>query len=233
MLAAVKRIPDHNLAEAACLLSRLTRKTSQMNIVDAQRENRFRFSGGFYGQAVSGLIWLVSASFASWGSPRTAIAVLVFGGFFIFPVTELLVRTVGSRLKLSSGNSLPQLGMQVAFVLPSSMLLLLPVSRFDLNLFYPALMILLGAHYLPFVFLYGMRMFAALAGALLAGGIIIAMYLSKSFSIGAWYTGAILLIFAVVGKSLVHIERQRPTGPPPPAADGPNALAEPTFIASR
>jgi hypothetical protein len=182
-----------------------------MSIVDAQRENRFRFSGGFYGQAVAGLIWLISASFASWSSPRTAIAVLVIGGFFIFPITELLVRTVGTRSKLSSGNSLPQLGMQVAFVLPLSMPLLLPVSRFDLNLFYPALMILLGAHYLPFVFLYGMRMFAVLAAFLLGGGIIIAMHLSSSFSIGAWYTGTMLLIFAAVGKSLVHKERVRNT----------------------
>jgi hypothetical protein len=183
-----------------------------MNIVDAQRENRFRFSGGFYGQAVAGLLWLVSASFASWGSPRTAITALVAGGFFIFPVTELLVRTVGSRLQLDRRNSLPQLGMQVAFVLPFSMPLLLPVSRYQLNWFYPALMILLGAHYLPFVFLYGMRMFAVLAAALLGGGIIIAMYLQSSFSIGAWYTGTVLLIFAAVGGSLVHKERE--TTPP-------------------
>jgi hypothetical protein len=191
-----------------------------MNIVDAQRENRFRFSGGFYGQAVSGLIWLVSASFALWGSPNTAIVFLLVGGFFIFPITEILVRTVGTRSKLSSGNSLPQLGMQVAFVLPSSMPLLLPVSQFKLNLFYPALMILLGAHYLPFVFLYGMRMFAVLAAFLLGGGVIIAMYLSSSFSIGAWYTGTMLLIFAAVGKALVHNERQRQTGQPPPAGVG-------------
>jgi hypothetical protein len=191
-----------------------------MNIVDAQRENRFRYSGGFYGQAVSGVIWLVSAGFASWSSPRTAITVLVIAGFFIFPITELLVRTVGSRLKLDRRNPLPQLGMQVAFVLPLSMPLLLPVSHYDLNWFYPALMILLGAHYLPFVFLYGMRMFAVLAAALWGGGFIIAMHLSSSFSIGAWYTGTILLIFAAVGKSLVDHERQRQTGQPPPAADG-------------
>lgn len=191
-----------------------------MNILDAQRENRFRFSGGFYGQAVAGLIWLVSASFASWGNSRTAIWVLLVGGFFIFPITELLVRTVGSRLKLDRRNLLPQLGMQVAFVLPSSMPLVWPVSLYRLNWFYPALMILLGAHYLPFVFLYGMRMFAVLAAFLLGGGIIIAMYLSSSFSIGAWYTGAILLIFAIVGKSLVHKERARITAQPPPAADG-------------
>jgi hypothetical protein len=191
-----------------------------MNIADAQREVRFRYSGGFYGQAVSGVIWLVSAGFASWDSPRTAITVLVISGFFIFPMTELLVRTVGSRLTLDSRNSLPQLGMQVAFVLPLSMPLLLPVGRYELNWFYPGLMILLGAHYLPFVFLYGMRMFAVLGAALLAGGVIIAMHLSSSFSIGAWYTGTILLIFAAVGKSLVHNEHQRQTGQPPPAADG-------------
>src|SRR5262249_16193588 len=140
-----------------------------MNIIDAQREVRFRFSGGFYGQAVCGLIWLVSASFASWGSATTAISVLVVGGFFIFPITELLVRTVGSRSKLDNRNLLPQLGMQVAFVLPLSMPLLLPVSLYRLNWFYPALMILVGAHYLPFVFLYGMRMFAVLAACLLGG----------------------------------------------------------------
>src|SRR5262249_6075467 len=181
---------------------------------------RFRFSGGFYGQAVSGLIWLVSAGFASWGSPRTAILVLVVGGFFIFPITELLIRTVGTRAKLDSRNLLPQLGMQVAFVLPLSIPLLVPVGHYDLNLFYPALMILLGAHYLPFVFLYGMRMFAVLAAALLGGGVIIAMYLASSFSIGAWYTGAILLIFAAVGNVLVRNERQRQTGQPQPAAGG-------------
>ncbi len=154
-------------------------------------------------------MWLTSAGFATWGSPETAIIGLVVGGFFIFPITVLLVRTVGSRSKLSSGNLLPQLGMQVAFVLPFSMPLLLPISRFNLNLFYPALMILLGAHYLPFVFLYGMRMFAVLAAFLLGGGVIIAMYLSNHFSIGAWYTGIVLLIFAVAGKILVDQERRR------------------------
>jgi hypothetical protein len=196
-----------------------------MNIIDAQRENRFRFSGGFYGQAVSGLIWLVSAGIATWGGPRTAILVLVGGGFFIFPITELLVRTVGSRAKLDRRNSLPQLGMQAALVLPFSMPLLLPVSLYDLNWFYPALMILLGAHYLPFVFLYGMRMFAVLAACLLAGGVIIAMYLSSSFSIGAWYTGTTLLIFAVVGKSLVDKERARNVVQPRTPADGAACLS--------
>jgi hypothetical protein len=52
--------------------------------------------------------------------------------------------------------------MQIAFTLPVSMLLLVPVTVFRLNWYYPALMILVRAHYLPFAFLYGMRMFIAL-----------------------------------------------------------------------
>ena len=153
-----------------------------------------RFVGGFYGQLVSGLLWLVSASLATWSSPRTAITMLVVGGVFIFPLTELLVRLGGVKQWISAENSLRELGMQVAFVLPASMPLLVPVGLYRLNWFYPAMMVLLGAHYLPFVFLYGMRTFATLAALLVGGGILIALYWASSFSIGAWYTGVTLLV---------------------------------------
>lgn len=174
-----------------------------MDIGEAQREIRARFAGGFYGQAVSGVLWLASASVATWGTARGAITLLVFGGFFIFAITELLVRAAGSP-PLNRENPLNQLGMQVAFVLPLSMPLLVPIAQFRLNLFYPALAILLGAHYVPFVFLYGMRMFAILAALLVGGGIAIAMYLGGSFSIGAWYTAAVLLLFSITGRLLVR-----------------------------
>ncbi len=44
-----------------------------------------------------------------------------------------------------------------------------------------------------------MRIFALLAGMLVAGDILIALYWATSFSLGAWYTGVTLLIFALVG----------------------------------
>ncbi len=177
-----------------------------MDIGDAQREVRARFVGGFYGQLVSGALWLVSASLATWSTPRAAITTLVVGGFLIFPITELLIRSAGGRSSLSAQNSLRHLGMQVAFVLPLSMPLLLPVARYRLNWFFPAMMVLLGAHYVPFVFLYGMRMFAVLAALIAGGGLLIAMYWSSSFSLGAWYTAAMLVLFAVVGRATVRRE---------------------------
>jgi hypothetical protein len=59
-------------------------------------------------------------------------------------------------------------------------------------------MIAIGVHYLPFIFLYGMWEFSLLVMTLLGGGIAIGMLLPDSFSIGGWFTGILLLIFAVL-----------------------------------
>jgi hypothetical protein len=104
------------------------------------------------------------------------------------------------------GNPLSKLGMQIAFTLPMTMLLLVPVTEFHLNLFYPAFLILLGAHYLPFVFLYGMRIFIPLCAILVSSGIAIALYLPQSFCLGAWVGGLTLFVFAWIGRAVVQSE---------------------------
>jgi hypothetical protein len=177
-----------------------------MLLQDAQREVRTVFIGGFWGQLVSSAIWLASAALGFWVTPRAAILTLVFGGFFIFPVTQLLLRLTGGPASLSKDNPLGNLGMQIAFTLPMSMLLLVPVTEFRLNLFYPALMILVGAHYLPFVFLYGMRMFIPLCAILVGSGVVIAYCFSGSFSIGGWICGLMLFVFAWIGRARFQAE---------------------------
>src|SRR5208283_5592290 len=157
-----------------------------MDVQDAQREMRFVYLGGFWGQLVSSVIWLVSATLGTWVSPRASILTVVIGGFFIFPLTQMLLRLSGRRTSVSRENPFNSLGMQVAFVLPFSMLLLVPVGLYNLNWFFPALMVLLGAHYLPFATLYGMRMFLFLGGILIVTGVVIARYFSGTFSLGAW-----------------------------------------------
>jgi hypothetical protein len=68
------------------------------------------------------------------------------------------------------------------------------------------MMVLLGAHYLPSAFPYGMRMFAVLAALLVGGGLVIEMYWSWSFSAGAWYTDATLLVFAGLEPAIAQHE---------------------------
>jgi hypothetical protein len=173
-----------------------------MDIQDAQRELRSVYVGGFVGQLVSSVIWLVSAALATWVTPRASILTVVIGGFFIFALTQMLLRLSGRRASVSRENPFHSLGMQVAFVLPFSMLLLVPVGFYKLNWFFPALMILVGAHYLPFATLYGMRMFLFLAGILIVMGVVIALWFSGPFGLGAWVAGLTLFAFAWIGRSL-------------------------------
>jgi hypothetical protein len=174
-----------------------------MQVADAQREVRTVFVGGFWGQLVSSVIWLASAALGTWATPRLAILQILLCGFFIFPASQLLLRLSGGPATVSKENSLWQLGMQIAFTLPMTMLLLAPVAAFRLNWFFPALMVLLGAHYLPFTFLYGMRIFIPLCALLVGGGVVIAEYFSSSFSTGAWVTGVTLFVFAWIGRMSV------------------------------
>jgi len=178
-----------------------------MQVKDAQREVRTVYVGGFWGQLVSATLWLLSAALATWVSPRAAIIELVVCGFFIFPLTQLLLKLSGGPASLKKENPLGHLAMQIAFTLPLTMLLLVPVTASQLNLFFPALMILLGAHYLPFTFLYGMRMFSALGAVLIGSGVVIAMYVPGSFSLGGWVGGATLFVFAWVGRLVARGEQ--------------------------
>ena len=182
-----------------------------MDIDDAQREVRSVYIGGFWGQLVSSVIWLASAALGTWVSPKASILTVLIGGFFIFLLTQILLRLSGRRASVSKENPFHSLGRQVAFVLPFSMLLLVPVGLYNLNWFFPALMVLLGAHYLPFATLYGMPMFLFLAGILIAAGVVIAQYFSGTFSLGAWVTGVTLFVFAWIGRSIATGEASAPS----------------------
>jgi len=69
--------------------------------------------------------------------------------------------------------------------------------------FFPAAMIIVGAHYIPFITLYGMKMFGVLAVLLVLGGAFLAVYGPLVFSLGGWLTGVTMIIFAFIGRFIV------------------------------
>lgn len=177
-----------------------------MDVQDAQREVRSVYIGGFWGQLLYSIIWLASATMGTWVTPKASILTIVIGGAFIFPLIKMMLRLSGRPASVSKENPFNILGMQIALVAPFSMLLLIPVALYHLNWFFPALMILVGAHYLPFATLYGMRMFLFLAGILMAAGVMIAHYFSEMFSLGAWIAGLTLFVFAWIGRFVATSE---------------------------
>lgn len=177
-----------------------------MDVQEAQREVRSVYIGGFWGQLLYSIIWLTSAAMGTWVTPKASILIIVIGGAFIFPLIKILLRLSGRPTSVSKENPFNILGMQVALVAPFSMLLLIPVTLYNLNWFFPAVMVLVGAHYLPFATLYGMRMFLFLAGILMAEGVVVAHYFSRTFSPGAWLAGLTLFLFAWIGRSIATSE---------------------------
>jgi hypothetical protein len=67
-------------------------------------------------------------------------------------------------------------------------------------------MILVGAHFLPFAFLYGMRMFIALGAILVSSGVVIALYFPGTFALGGWVGGLTLFLFAWILRAVVRAE---------------------------
>lgn len=167
-----------------------------MTLAEAQEEVRAVYLNGSVGQLVSGVIWLSSAACGSRGATRQAILVLVFGGMFIFPITQLLLRLANRPYALRAGNPLRHLAMQIAFIVPLTLPVAGGAALHNLNWFYPACTIIVGAHFLPFVFLYGMWHYAVLSGVLLCGGVACALILPHDFTSGGWFTGLVLVLFA-------------------------------------
>lgn len=167
-----------------------------MSIAEAQGDVRRLYAGGFYGQLVSAVVWLAAAAVGTWVSTGGAVAVLFLGGTLIFPFTWLIIRLTGRPASLPAGHPMTALAMQIAFTVPIGLLVVVAMLAGRGELFFPASMVIVGAHYLPFVFLYGMRMFAYLSVALVVTGVILLLWVPVPFALGGWTTGAVLVVFA-------------------------------------
>jgi len=177
-----------------------------MEIAVAQEEVRKGYLGGFAGQLAASGLWFLSAALATWVSKRAGILELCLGGIAVYPLTLLVLRVMGRPVTLPKAHPMNSLAMQVAFTLPLNLPLVGAAALYRRDWFYPAFMIALGAHYLPFVFLYGMRLFAFLSALLVVPGILMALYLPQSFTAGCWWTATLLLVFAILGRWTVSRE---------------------------
>jgi hypothetical protein len=166
-----------------------------MQISAAQQEVRTVYLGSFSGLMVTGLIWLISAAMGAWMSTGLAIWALILGGTFIFPLSQLLLKVMGKPASLSKDNPFGTLAMQVAFIIPLCYPIIAAATIHNTNWFFPAFLVVVGAHYLPFIFLYGMWQFGMLSALLVGLGTAIGLYFPDNFALGGW-VGAVGYLLA-------------------------------------
>jgi hypothetical protein len=167
-----------------------------MKIRDAQKEVRVVYLGAFSGLIVTSVIWFISAALGTWMSKGLAVWTLVLSGTFIFPLSQVFLKSMGRTATLSKENPFGTLAMLIAFTIPATYPLIAGAFIHNSNWFFPAFLVVIGAHYLPFIFLYGMWQFSILAGLLVALGTVFGMYFPDNFAIGGWVGAVVYLVFA-------------------------------------
>jgi hypothetical protein len=98
------------------------------------------------------------------------MAALYLGGMLIFPLSALVLKATTGAGSLPKGHPSIGLAMQSAFTVPIGLLVAIALGAYEPILFFPASLIIVGAHSLVFVSLYGMKVFAVLAGVLVILG---------------------------------------------------------------
>ena len=159
----------------------------------------------YYHQIAGDVVGMVRAQ-SGYATPWGGQSLPLLDGFFGGPqlIRGFAPNGFGPR-DITPGTTQDNLGGNVYWTttaeLQAPMPLVAPVVAFRLHWFFPAMMVLLGAHYLPFTFLYGMRSFIPLSALLVTAGVAIALWFPAAFSLGGWTAGLILRVFAFVGRA--------------------------------
>jgi hypothetical protein len=183
-----------------------------MSFATAQADMRQAYAGGVIGILVSGTVWLLAGCVALYRTPHDAVLALLAGGVLIHPLAVLLAKATGRSGAHTRGNPLGQLSMEATVWMLLGIAIAYGVSLWRTNLFFPAMLFIIGGRYGTFATVYGMRLYWAFGAALAASGYLVAIN-AASMAVGAFTGGAIELVFAAV---LYASLRSRETVAPAP-----------------
>jgi hypothetical protein len=167
-----------------------------VTVAEAQFDMRNAYFGGAPGVFASGLVWLAAGLVAAYLSPERAIWTLLIGAVFIHPLAVLLNKMLGRSGKHHPANPLAGLAMASTFWMILCIPLAFAISTVRIDLFFPAMLLIIGGRYLTFATLYGGKLYWV-CGATLALAAYPLVKLGATPAVGAFAGGAIEVAFAV------------------------------------
>ncbi len=153
-----------------------------------------------------GTLWILSGVISNFTSTITAILFFFFATAINFPIGELIRKLMKAQNKMSEDNNLAKLFPLLSFTIPLSVPLVFMACQYNINWFFPAFSVLIGAHYLPFVWAYQMPTFAVLGVLIVLSGSIIGYYFKETFDLAAYTTGAFIILFGIIHLMIVKTE---------------------------
>ena len=138
-----------------------------MHLKDAQRDMRRAYVNGGVGIFVSGLVWVIAGAVTFYVNLFSGMATLFFGGMLIHPLSLFLARRVYHRGRARAPNPLEMLALQSTAFLFIGLAIAYLVSGTYADWFFAITLLAVGARYLVFQTVYGMRLFLMLGLALI------------------------------------------------------------------
>jgi hypothetical protein len=143
-------------------------------------------------------IWLAGGLVGEFVSKGFGILIFIMGASFTFPVGELIRRSMHVPNLMAKENDLGKMFMLSAFGIPLCYPIIYLVCKSNINYFFPVFSILIGAHYLVFIYGYGMITFGILSLLLVAQGTITSIYYTDQFALSAYLTSLTLFVFGIL-----------------------------------
>ncbi|AOS44720.1 hypothetical protein Verru16b_01787 [Lacunisphaera limnophila] len=179
-----------------------------LTIDEAQTDMRHAYFGGATGLAASALVWLLAGSIALFRTPQAGVLALFFGGMLIHPLAVLGSKALGRPGAHARNNPLGPLALESTVILLLGMILAFGLSRYRVELFFPAMLIVIGGRYLTFHTLYGRRVYWLCGTALASLGLLAAL---QELPVAASTFGGAVIEAAIAAIVVVQIRRERKT----------------------
>ncbi|MGB3544113.1 DUF7010 family protein [Rubrivirga sp.] len=179
-----------------------------LTFAQAQADMRRGYASGAPGVLISGLVWLAAGVVAVTVSDRAAVLALLVGGTVIYPASLVVTKLMGRSGTHSAGNPLGRLAGEGTALLFVGLVIAYGVSVLRVEWFFPVMLLIIGARYLTFQTVYGLRAYWLCGLALIAAGVAVGLAEAPVY-VGAFAGGAIELVVAGV---LGGRERWTPDG---------------------
>jgi hypothetical protein len=174
-----------------------TSSPASLTIAAAQQDMRTAYLGGAPGMFVSGTVWAVAGLVCLWHSPQDAVWALYAGGVLIHPLSVLLTRILGRSGRHAAGNPLGMLALAATIWMILSLFIVYGIALWHIELFFPAMLFVIGGRYLTFATLFGRKVFWVCGAALALAGYFLATRQAPPAA-GAFAGSVIEIAFAFV-----------------------------------
>ncbi len=114
--------------------------------MDNHKEIRHSFFGGFPMLPMEGFFWVLAGIMWNVVSFKIGILVIIISGTFFYPLSQLF-QIILKRPKVRRDNPLNLLFTQIGLIIPFTFPLIFLIAKENVNLFFPVLTIIVGAHF--------------------------------------------------------------------------------------